>query len=42
VSGFLIFLFFLFVMSIYASEFRVVMSVTIPELNVYFIFASRC
>jgi len=42
VSGLLIFLLFFFVMSIYVSEFRVVMSVAIPELNVQFIFTSSC
>ena len=31
-----------FVMSIYVSEFRVVVFVTIPELNVHFIFSSSC
>jgi len=38
----LIFILFFFVMSIYVSDFRVVMSVTIPALNIQFIFTFSC
>ena len=42
VSVLLIFLLIFFVMSIYVSEFRVVMSVTIHALNVLCIITSSC
>ena len=42
VSVLLIFLLIFFVMSMYVSEFRVVMSVTIHALNVQCIFTSSC